>query len=202
MATEELVKAVMATAQVMGTELSRDSARMFVSDLSEYPEPLVFDALSACRREVKGKLTLADVVTRIDDGRPGANEAWAMIPRSEAETVVWSEEMALAMKAAQPLLTVGDQVAARMAFIEAYQREVTQARREKRPVKWTPSLGHDAWGREHVLKEAVAMGRLTQERATALLPHIQFYSPDKKLLPVSSHVKALLENVKKTETEG
>lgn len=171
-ATENLVKAVIATAQVMGTDLAEDAARMFCNDLSEYQEPLVLQALTRCRREVKGKLTLAEVVARIDDGRPGPNEAWAMLPRSEQQTVVWTDEMRVAAQAADPL--EGDQVAARMAFIEAYNRELTIARAERKPVQWTASLGWDKAGREPVIREAVEKGRLSVAQARKCLPNAQF----------------------------
>lgn len=171
MATDTLIDALVATAEVMGTELSASGARMFCTDLAEYPEPAVMQALAKCRREVSGKLTLAAVVARIDDGRPGPNEAWAMMPRTEAETVVWTDEMSEAMGSAQPLLEAGDQVAARVAFIEHYQRAVIAARHERRPVHWRASLGHDPRGREHILREAVGKGRLSLSHARSLLPH-------------------------------
>lgn len=177
MASVEIIKAVTATAEVMGMELSIDGARLFCDDLSEYPEHSVLSALKKCRQEVRGKLTLSDVISRIDDGRPGANEAWAMMPRSENESVVWTDEMASAMNSAQPLLDAGDKVAARMAFIEHYEREVTKARREKAKVRWTPSLGHDKFGREAVLQKAVELNRISYDHAVKLLPEGQFKLP-------------------------
>ncbi len=170
MASEELIKAVMVTAELMGTVLSADGARVMCDDLDAYPEPQVMTALTRCRREVRGRLTLADIIARLDDGRPGPDEAWAMIPRSEAETVVWTDEMSQALSVAQPLLDAGDQVAARMAFREAYARLVTQARADRLPVRWMPSLGHDRDGREQKLREAVQLGRLPMEAVARLLP--------------------------------
>lgn len=170
MASEELIKAVMVTAELMGTVLSADGARVMCDDLDAYPEPQVTGALTRCRREVRGRLTLADIIARLDDGRPGPDEAWAMIPRSESETVVWTGEMAQALSVAQPLLDAGDQVAARMAFREAYARLVTQARADRLPVRWMPSLGHDRDGREQKLREAVHLGRLHADAVAKLLP--------------------------------
>ena len=170
MANEALVKAVTATAEVMGTELSIDGARVFCADLSEYPETAVLAALTRCRREVTGKLTLAAVIARIDDGRPGPDEAWAMIPRTEAETVVWTDEMAQAWGAAQPLLDAGDAVAARMTFREAYARIVTASRAERKPATWFASLGTDKNGREGPTPEAMTIGRIGHSYGTALLP--------------------------------
>lgn len=174
MSTESLVKAVVATAELMGTELTIDGARMFCADLADYPEPMVLNALRKCRREVTGRLTLAAVVSRLDDGRPGADEAWAMIPRDEYRSVVWTDEMATAYGVAAPLLAEGDQVAARMAFREAYQAAVSRARDANRQPTWHPSLGWDPAGREAVLRDAVEKGRLPRPQAITALPHGRF----------------------------
>lgn len=168
-ASENLVKAIMATAQLMGTDLTADAARMFCADLCEYDEPAVLRALTRCRREVRGRLTLAEVIARIDDGRPGADEAWAMIPRSERDTVVWTEEMRAAWAVAAPLAET-DEVGARMAFRDTYTRAVTEARAARRPVDWSPSLGWDKACREPVIRAAVERGRLSREQALKLLP--------------------------------
>lgn len=116
----------------------------------------------------------ADILEIIDrikpDGRPGADEAWAMIPRDEYASCVMTQEMAEALHVAQPLLNEGDQVAARMAFKEAYARLVDTAKRAGMPAKWFPSLGQDKEARESCLAEAVRLGRLGAEHAIGLLP--------------------------------
>lgn len=93
-----------------------------------------------------------------------------MIPRDEASSVVWTEEMAQAFGVAHPLLTEGDQVAARMAFLERYRALVQQARDRGEPVRWIPSLGHDLTMREAALLDAAQKGRLTREHVAGLLP--------------------------------
>lgn len=117
----------------------------------------------------------ADIIEIIDrmrpDGRPTADEAWSMIPRDEAVTVVWTDEMSEAFGVAKPLLDVRDQVAARMAFRDAYERAVDRNRREGKAPHWFASLGQDKQGRAHVLADAVTKNRITFERAVALLPH-------------------------------
>ena len=98
-----------------------------------------------------------------DDGRPGAEEAFAIALRSddEAETIVWTAEMSSAWAIASPVQNSGDKVGARMAFKEAYARLIEEARRLRRPVKWAPSLGHDASRRDIALTTAHAAGLLT-----------------------------------------
>ena len=91
-----------------------------------------------------------------------------MIPRNEDASVVWNEEMALAFGVAGPLIADGDMIAARMAFKEAYTRLVGEARDARKPVNWTPSLGHDPRGRDGALDIAVEKGRLTRAHAESL----------------------------------
>lgn len=190
MSSDNLIKSVVATAEVMGTELSIDGARMMCAELAEFSEPMVLAALSRCRRELRSKLTLADIIQRLDDGRPGPDEAWSMMPRDEKQTVVWTEEMASAMRAAQPLLDAGDQVAARMAFRDAYQREISSARAQKKTVRWMASLGWDARGREAALREAVEKGRIDVKEAAALLPSGEF-TESFPTLPRSDSMKTI-----------
>jgi hypothetical protein len=115
-------------------------------------------------------MRLSDVLERIDDGRPGPQEAWAMIPQDEHGSVVWTDEMAQAFGVASPLISAGQTIAARQAFIESYESLVTAARRRKLPPQWTPSLGMDPSRREGALEAAVAKGRIGAERALKLVP--------------------------------
>ncbi len=170
MATPELIQAIAVTAELCGRSFSPEAAAVFVDDLSGFDEQALLGALRRCRREVRGLLTVQDVVSRIDDGRPGPDEAWAQIPRDEAASVVWTDEMAEAFGAASPLLAVGDKVGARLAFREAYQARVNAARDQRRAPRWQVSLGHDPRGRDQALAEAVQRNRLTLEQARAYSP--------------------------------
>lgn len=171
-ATPELLKAIAVTAKVMGNELDEASARMFADDLSAYPQSAVIDSLGRCRREVRGRLTIADVVQRLDDGRPGVEEAWAMLPKSEDQSVVWCDEMAKAFGVAVPLMDAGDMVGARMAFKEAYTAQLQRARTDGVPVKWRTSYGFDKAGRVKAVREAADRKRLTQTEAATMIQHI------------------------------
>ena len=104
----------------------------------------------------------------IDDGRPEAETAWAMCPKSEEASVVWTEEMAAAFDVARQLLFDGDSIGARMAFKEAYAGEVARAREQRRPIHWTASLGWDKTDRLRALTEAVTKKRLSREQALEL----------------------------------
>lgn len=171
--SNELLKAIAVTAELTGAELSKSATLVMERDLSEYPEQAVLNALVRCRRELKGKLCLAAIIERISDGRIGAEEAWAMIPKREEDSAVWTEEMAQAWGIARGVYESGDEIGARMAFKEAYKRACDGAREQRRPVRWIPTLGWDPSARESVIVEAVRLGRLTQEHATRLLPYHQ-----------------------------
>lgn len=170
--TSALLEAVAVTSELCGRVFSPAAAQIFVDDLSGYPEDQVLGALKRCRREVRGVLTVQDVVSRLDDGRPGPDEAWAMIPRDEMQSVVWTDEIAHAASIATPLLEAGDKAGAQRAFRETYTKAVNDAREKRQPVHWWASLGMDPHGRETALLRAADAGRVTLEYARALLPSI------------------------------
>lgn len=171
--SEQLLQAIAVTAELTGTELSKTAAIVMAQDLAQYPEHQVMAALTKCRRELKGRLTIADVISRLEDGRPGPEVAWAMIPHDEATSVVWTTEMAQAFGVCNNQIQDGDTIQARMSFLEEYKRLCQVARDNGVPVKWEPSLGHNPTGRESVLLEAVEKGRLGATHVAGLLPYIE-----------------------------
>lgn len=172
MPSANLLEAVAVTAELCGRVFTESAARVFVEDLSAYPESAVLKALTRCRKEVRGILTVQDVVSRLDDGRPGPEEAWALLPTRESESAVWTDEMAAAWSVARHLVG-SDKTAARFAFKEAYIKRVNEARDAGKRVNWTPTLGTDRYGRERVLSEAVRAGRLPLEYAQQFVPQLE-----------------------------
>lgn len=169
----DLLRAVAVTGELCGRTFSEAAARVFVTDLAAYPEPAVIKALARCRKEVRGVLTVNDVVSRVDDGRPGPEEAWSQLPFDESQSAVWTDEMSAAFGVARPLLELGDKTAARFAFREAYSKLVGEARDEGRAVNWTATLGYDPRGREAVLSEAVNSGKLPIGFARQFFPMLE-----------------------------
>lgn len=170
--TPELLMAIAVTAEACGRTFSESAARQFAADLASFPQDKVMAALHRCRMEVKTFLTPAHVFERISDDRPGADEAWAIGLRGqdETETIVTTPEILAAMCAARPVLDMGDEVGARMAFKDRYNRLVAEARAAGRAVEWTPTLGWDIAKRETALREAVKAGLLPAPKASAMLP--------------------------------
>ena len=165
-----LVEAITLTAEICGHALSPAAARLLAGDLADFNQIAVLGALARCRMERHGPLKVADILARIDDGRPDADEAWAMMPTSELASVVWTNEMAQAWGVACPLLEAGDIGAARNVFQSIYTKAVLEARIRREPARWMPSLGSDVGARERVLLDAMKKQRLSAEHVASLLP--------------------------------
>lgn len=170
-----ILKAVAVTAECLGTALSEAAARAMLADLEAFPPNAVLDALSRCRRELTGRLTLAAILDRIEDGHPAADEAFAMLPKSEYDAAMMTAEMAEAWGVARGLLDAGELTAARMAFREAYGRAVAVSRGRGVKPRWflsAPSRGHQdarAAACDAAVREAVDRRRLTHVEAAGLL---------------------------------
>lgn len=184
----QLAGAICATAETLGQTISAGAAQLMAEDLAEHPASDIRKALQSCRRELTGKLTLAAVLSRIqaEDGRPGKDEAWAiaMTTNDEYETVVLTDEIQLALAAAKPVLDAGDKVGARMAFISAYDRLVSQAREDGKAVNWHVSIGFDSNRRVEAISKAVQLHRIPQERG-------QLYLADMSIVPTTEDGRAV-----------
>jgi hypothetical protein len=154
---------------------------LYVEDLADLPFDAVMGAIKRLRRDPKITrfplpAIIRDRVAPVTDSRPGAEEAWAMLPRSEDETAVWTIEMRDAYGVARGLMA-DDHIAARMAFREAYDRLVRESRARGVAARWEVSQGIDPNQRVRAIQEAVRRGLITREYARNLLP---------ELAPVSS----------------
>lgn len=172
---QQFAKIVRSTMLVCGGDAPEpDVLRIWWASLQNYDLANVSAAFSEYAMRGKYAPKPADILGILDrllpDGRPGADEAWAMIPKDEQSSVVMTEEMAEALGIARPLLDDGDKVAARMAFKEAYARIVGANKTAGIKPKWFPSLGSDKTGRDLVIAEAVRLGRLSVSHAIGLTP--------------------------------
>ena len=193
----DVLIALKATAELYGKNMSDTAATMLLNDLRRFTHDQILEALGKCRMELKTFPTVADISSRVSDGRPGVEEAWAMLPRDERDSCVWTSEMSEAFGACRVLIDEGDLVAARMAFKESYSSLLSEARNQGRPVKWSASLGHDKHHRATVLLEAVSRNRLTISEAQAIVPELE-----QKSLPSSGGMKQIGEIVKKLEAKN
>lgn len=166
------LQALAVVCELTGAQWSKPAMMAAERALDHYPERDVLAALDACTRELSGRVSLAEILERVEqqDGRPTPEEAWALAVRGvdEWESIVWNEEIASAWNTAHHSWAHGNRVGARIAFLSQYERLVAQARRERSPVRWFPSLGFDQTRREKAIHDAIAAGQLTNEHARAL----------------------------------
>ncbi|AOX63597.1 hypothetical protein BIZ42_16190 [Stenotrophomonas sp. LM091] len=181
---DRLVELLVVTAEVIGDQLRPTTAAYMVGDLSCYPLAQLERALGACRRELKGRLSLAAVLERIDDGHPAPNEAWAVAIQAadERNTVVWTTLTQQAWNTALPLVQAGDKIAARQAFLETYTRLVKEARAARLPASYAPSLGFDLTSRNAALTDAVSKGLLAHDQVS---DHLQLTAATPAFNPVA-----------------
>lgn len=160
-----------ATMPIYRMEASKPTKKIWWNILLAYEFKDVANAFADHLRTNKFAPTPADIVDCIDrmypDGRPGADEAWAMYPHDELASAVVTEEMHQAMYFASD---IQDQVAARMAFKEAYTRIVSTNKRAGIAPQWVATLGHEVDGRAPALAEAVRLGRIGAQMAIGMIP--------------------------------
>lgn len=202
----KILEALSVTAELCGGDLSEAAGKIMLAELSRYPEHAVLEALARVYREHEGRLTLPAILKRIDDGRPGIEEAWAMIPKSEHETAVLTDEMLEAMNGSMELYHDGDRVAARMSFKEAYERIVKEHRSVGNPVTWRITLGMDKGGRAGPIAEAIAKGRIESADALNVLGHderqeLRVLTHQAEQMALSGPAATLVSNLAKSLTQ-
>lgn len=185
-----------------------ENTAMWFRALQRYDISQVRVGLDAHVRDPKrGRFvpTPADVIAQIlvasPDGRPEPDEAWAIAVRAEDETstLVWFDELAQAWAIAQPLF-YRDKVGARLAFLDAYERLVADARAAGRPVNWTASLGTDATRRDISPADADRLPALPAPQREALAaPRPSTHDalqPLRRSRQMPDHVRAQLETIR------
>lgn len=173
--SKEFREIVAAHFEVIGKDApSLAAMRLWWSALCKFPLARVIQAFADNLAHNKYPPKPADIISLLEimDGRPTAEEAWATALRSsdEAETIVWTDEISQAMACgAGDLLADGDKTAARMAFRDSYNRLLTDARANGRPVHFWVSLGHSKERRNDAINQAIAKGLLTHEQGAVHL---------------------------------
>ncbi|MFG6139482.1 hypothetical protein [Halomonas sp. B23F22_10] len=171
---EELLEQLYATAEVLGSEIKPAAATLMIRDLRDHGRGEVEQALARCRSEINGRLTLASILDRMPSANAHLtpNEAWSVVleAQDEQRTILWTDEIAAAAGVARPILDEGDKVGARMAFIAAYEREVTNAKTEGRAPRWWPSLGDNKELRREAIEKGIEKGLLPAPKVEHLLP--------------------------------
>jgi len=147
---------------------------MWWSALGSYPDGVLMAAVTRHIRNSSFFPHLNDLLkgcdAQTDGGWLGVEEAWALMPKSEHESAMLTDEIAQAIAVAAPLIESGDRVAARMAFKDCYTRLVERAKLEGRQPRYFPSYGSDKHGAVAMLAKAVQVGQIPLERALEWKP--------------------------------
>ena len=165
-----------AAAEVYGKAVSAAAAEVWFAALKDVTIEQFRAAMMEHMRNPDGGQFMpkpADVIGQLRgasrrDGRPGADEAFAMLPKTERDTAIWTQEMATAWYAGACDLYHTDRVGARMAFRDSDERACTAAREAGEPVRWTISMGTDAQGRAEPIRKGIEQGRIAQAAAGLL----------------------------------
>ena len=161
-------------ATIYGSELTPEQIQAYARVLDDLPLEMIERALyNHMRDPERGRFMPrpADVLAQSTGetmGHPGPEEAWSVAQGAtdEADTVVWTPEIAAAWGVALPSVQSGDMIGARVAFIEKYRRIMRDTRTEPR---WEASLGHDPALRAARIQAASEAGRLAHDQADRLL---------------------------------
>ena len=170
---EKIMQAIAVTAELTGTQLSDNAMLVMAEDLLIYPLDKVLIALERCRRELKGRLTQAAILERIDDGWQSAEEAFNTLVagwENESLSILTTHTAMRAAESASALFNAGDKYRAGLAFKEAYERLVGEKKARGESPDWYVSAGLDKEQLAQLVTEAAATGKITNDYALALLP--------------------------------
>jgi hypothetical protein len=171
----EIAKAIaLLTAEYDLPAFGPERIEMWMEALSCFPAGAVTRSATNYIRSNKFKPQLADIIDgcakQLDANWLGADEAWGLVPKSEHDSAMLTNEIAEAVAAARTLMEREEWTAARMTFKDTYSRLVDRAKLEGRMPAYFPSFGADPAGRVVMLATAVQKGQISMDRATEVLP--------------------------------
>lgn len=159
-------------------------------------------ALTACRREVKGRLSLKDIIDRLPkkgDELPSADELWGQVLEyltDESKSFVLPEMAFKALESTNggiyELAISGDKVAARMAFKAAYER-LSQGFNGK--VQYSIRLGTDRENQAAVIKTAHLEKKITKEIALPFLPELDLPQPTADMIENKAKIAETVKRI-------
>lgn len=198
MLSDKVIESIGLTIESYGRAAPDGVLMLWVEDLSCFTEIAILDALKRYRADRSNDRapTIGQIIALIErveeDGRPGAEEAWAIIKPligNEELSVIVTVEMQCAYPAGQALGQ--DEVGARMAFIESYRRLVAEARTNRVACKWILWAGDNKDLRADVVERGIRDGRLKINEMKQWLP-----APVAKNLQLTD---VLRENIDRSE---
>jgi len=165
---------------MMGQDMNEASIQMMARELYSFPFEVVQKALRLAVRECKYKLNLAEIISRIDDGRPSPTQAWqSMSQFKESDAYYVPDEMHRAWCGVSTDMEHADnsiKIACRQSFLETYEKMCQESCDQGKPISYFLSQPQGI-GREQkvleVITKAIAQGQITTDKAVAYLPHMK-----------------------------
>lgn len=168
---QRLNTALVSAFEVLGQPAPSVNASKMMVDalLSEAPVEACELALIRAAKEVRGRLSLPEILARLPAGaaHPDPMEAYAIAVQlhDEDATVVATDEVRSAYAATRELFGTRDAYGAREAFKNAYTAAVGASRAVGKRPEWSVSLGKDPYRRDEALLTARKLGRISAEMA-------------------------------------
>lgn len=160
--------------EVYNQDISQVKINIYWSTLGQYPIQSLKAAANAWVRKSGFMPKPADLIKILGGSNRhlSADEAWALaiMASDEANTIVWTKEMAQAWGLAQVVYNNGDHIGARRTFIERYERLVDESTLFNKPIEIFVSLGFDKSKRIEAINNAVFSGLLAYDKAAHYLP--------------------------------
>jgi hypothetical protein len=187
------------TAQEMmsfGKQLSNAAMKMSFKLLSGYPFEHVAAAIYKHIETSDRAPQPSDIIKLLNAGNEhlSADEAWLIVPKSERDSAVWTDEMAEAWKECSDLYYSGDIFNATRGFKSAYQRICDRNKLTNRPIAWRLTRGTDNALLKTVVEDALRLGRLKPDYANRVLESLP--------KPITNEGQALIGGNVKVEKDA
>lgn len=188
----KFLESITGCAAIYRVELKNPQIAIYWELLKEFETDQVLYAIQQHLKTAKFFPVPAELIDLIPSASAskhiGADEAWSLCISSfdERATVVITQQIAEARAIALPIWNSGDEIGARVAFRDAYNRLLKTAQSPQ----WHVSIGFDTNGRVDAISDAVAKGRLSSAVA-------EKYKIQSK--PADVSFAGLLESAKKRD---
>jgi len=158
--------------QIRGRTLTNGSFELWFELLEEYPLTSVVSAIKTAMKDTRFDLVPANVIGLLPCplGHVTRELAWGLCPKTPFDGNYVTDEIMQARATCTDAIEGGDKMA-RMAFLEAYDQILANARVQNKPAHWwytSPDGGTSKQRQELKLQktlEAAQCGRLTEQRA-------------------------------------
>lgn len=150
-----------------GRVFSIEAGQAIFNILSPYPLEIVKKAINHHIATAQFAPQPSDIVALLNTGNKHLSpaEAWAIVPKSEFESGVITDEMLRAWCIVSDLYEAKKHYAAEKAFLSAYARIVTESELLKKPIAWKLTKGSNLAHLQDTIEQAVRLGRLSSEYA-------------------------------------